>query len=346
MNVIFFLHRVYPGKGKDDINLRNFVRALKLIQTRFKIVPLESLLYESSRERRAAITFDDGYADNFVYAYPILKKFGIPAHIFITSGRILKEGVRRNLEDYWNGKVSFKELFKPKSMFDGHLEFVKYSKSQEFLSWEELDRMRDVFSFGAHGKFHFSFPQSDEIADFYDGKNFHWNMLLYSKEPFIGLPKFKTKSSLYGRKFEPSKELLEFCREFKKEGNWKEELKRKIEREVRNLGRLESEEEARNRIKNELIESKIEIEKNLSVKVSTFSWPFGQYSNLSKEEASKIYDFIFTIKKGFILESSDKLELPRVSLGKDILTIIGRFLTFSNNIGFEIYRIFRRDKVI
>ena len=126
-DVVFFLHRVYPDgiKKRDDINISNFVKALKLIKSRFKVVPLQALLGEKSNERRAAITFDDGYADNFVYAYPILKKMGIPAHLFITANRILESGIRKNLFDYWDGKVSEKELYKPVSMYYGHEEFIK-----------------------------------------------------------------------------------------------------------------------------------------------------------------------------------------------------------------------------
>ena len=34
------------------------------------------------------ITFDDGYADNFTYAYPILKKLGIPFVIYVSAGLV------------------------------------------------------------------------------------------------------------------------------------------------------------------------------------------------------------------------------------------------------------------
>jgi len=37
---------------------------------------------------RVSITFDDGYKDNFLYAYPILKKYGQKAIFFISSGFI------------------------------------------------------------------------------------------------------------------------------------------------------------------------------------------------------------------------------------------------------------------
>ena len=39
-------------------------------------------------KRTAIITFDDGYKNNYTEAFPILKKYNIPATIFLTTGHI------------------------------------------------------------------------------------------------------------------------------------------------------------------------------------------------------------------------------------------------------------------
>ncbi len=43
-------------------------------------------------KKAIAITLDDGYADNFTQAYPILKKFNMPATVFIITGDVGKPG--------------------------------------------------------------------------------------------------------------------------------------------------------------------------------------------------------------------------------------------------------------
>jgi peptidoglycan/xylan/chitin deacetylase (PgdA/CDA1 family) len=48
-----------------------------------------------------AITFDDGYRDNFTYAHPILKKYRLPATLFVATGHIGSDGTM------WNDRVSW-----------------------------------------------------------------------------------------------------------------------------------------------------------------------------------------------------------------------------------------------
>jgi peptidoglycan/xylan/chitin deacetylase (PgdA/CDA1 family) len=52
------------------------------------------------------VTFDDGYIDNYTFAYPILEELQIPATIFVTSGYIEKE------REYWWDELE-RILFEP-----------------------------------------------------------------------------------------------------------------------------------------------------------------------------------------------------------------------------------------
>lgn len=48
-------------------------------------------------DKPVVITMDDGYRDNFLYALPILEKFGFTATVFITTNTIAPEGVNNNM---------------------------------------------------------------------------------------------------------------------------------------------------------------------------------------------------------------------------------------------------------
>jgi peptidoglycan/xylan/chitin deacetylase (PgdA/CDA1 family) len=60
---------------------------------RYKIMPLEDIVEALSKDKRLprktiAITFDDGAEDIYKNAFPVLKRYGFPATIFMISGYI------------------------------------------------------------------------------------------------------------------------------------------------------------------------------------------------------------------------------------------------------------------
>lgn len=70
-----------------------FERHMEIVAKRFSPVTLDDILLslrgQKSLPRRAvAVTFDDGFADNFSFAAPILSRYGIRATFYVTVGMI------------------------------------------------------------------------------------------------------------------------------------------------------------------------------------------------------------------------------------------------------------------
>lgn len=102
---IFIFHRVLrkPDRLLNwDPDAAGFKELMTWIMECFNVLPLdESVRRLSERSlppRAASITFDDGYADNFHVARPILESLGLTATFFISTG-YLNGGIM------WNDKV-------------------------------------------------------------------------------------------------------------------------------------------------------------------------------------------------------------------------------------------------
>jgi peptidoglycan/xylan/chitin deacetylase (PgdA/CDA1 family) len=74
----------------DEIDAAAFERHMALLASDFNVLPLGEACARLARgalpARAVCITFDDGYADNERTALPILRKLGLPATFFISTG--------------------------------------------------------------------------------------------------------------------------------------------------------------------------------------------------------------------------------------------------------------------
>jgi peptidoglycan/xylan/chitin deacetylase (PgdA/CDA1 family) len=100
------------GIRELSVTVKDFEAQMRyLAENGYTAIDFDELESFTSFEKPVIITLDDGYADNYSNAYPILKKYGLKATIFIVSGFIGAPG---------------------------------------YLTREEMKEMTDIISFQAH----------------------------------------------------------------------------------------------------------------------------------------------------------------------------------------------------
>lgn len=105
---ILAYHRV--GSQTDGWSLnplceKIFDYHINYLSKNFKIVSLSNLS-EMIRngnvpEKAVVITFDDGYKDNYEFAFPILKKYNAPATVFLATGPVEEKNL------FWWDKINY-----------------------------------------------------------------------------------------------------------------------------------------------------------------------------------------------------------------------------------------------
>jgi peptidoglycan/xylan/chitin deacetylase (PgdA/CDA1 family) len=92
--VVLCYHSVHPLKSFRSASPELFEQHLQWLSSHCEVIPFSKIfnaLGEKSDRPSVAITFDDGYADNYEYAFPLLQKYGLVATFFVTVGLIEKD---------------------------------------------------------------------------------------------------------------------------------------------------------------------------------------------------------------------------------------------------------------
>jgi peptidoglycan/xylan/chitin deacetylase (PgdA/CDA1 family)/CelD/BcsL family acetyltransferase involved in cellulose biosynthesis len=90
---ILYYHRI-NNEGDPFFpahTIQQFEEQMRFVSQHYRVVSLSELLKrlgDGSPETLMAITFDDGYQDNYDFALPILERYGLPATIFLTTGSL------------------------------------------------------------------------------------------------------------------------------------------------------------------------------------------------------------------------------------------------------------------
>lgn len=286
------------------MKLSSFIKHIKL----FSSLNLNTFFLDDVLDHLAGIkqlpvnslvlTFDDGYLDNYVFVFPLLKKYKLKATIWVAPDFVDNSDstVRPTLEDYWNNKITLDEL----NNFDG------------YINWAEMKLMQDsgLIDIQSHTLTHTRFPVSTKIIDFINPYSkidwLYWNLFREDKPFFLtrpqhtiplGYPIYENQPSntTYITKEDGSltAELTEYVRKhggklFFDDPAWKDKLfsiSEDIQNNSKDLYCKESDEEHTKRVKTELTLSRELIEKNLGKNVKHVCWPFGSWNEKAENIA-------------------------------------------------------------
>lgn len=278
-----------------------FENQLKWLKNRgFHTINLDELYSYMSKgigipKKSIVLTFDDSYGDNWVFAYPILKKYGMKATVYVNPEFIEYRKEKNNLDDVWGKKLRINDL-----------------DTLGYLSWEELKIMEDnkIFDVQSHTMTHTWYPYSENVLDFRHPQDSYfwmtWNENV-KRKPHLqtdnenlvkyGQPVYENGRSIEVKRYFPDKELDQFMIEFYDENSksFENNFNKKLittlnQYKLKNTlnDRYETDKEYKNRIYHELNESKRILEKKLKKEIKFLCWPGGAVTQEALDMASEI----------------------------------------------------------
>jgi len=278
------------------------------------------------------ITFDDGYYDNYKIVFPLLKKYNLKATFFINT-LFISPAPRTEDTAFEKGEdANIKALLKYYTNGDG--------TSTQYMTVAEIQEMQasGLCDFQAHTHTHAPVFVSDELTGFrgtvhHDSSPVH----LYQGKVEEGYPVFKSRSTMTvpGYRLDVQ-EAKAFAEAWKK--SWRNSPKAEALKEAKRYLQKHpvlnayTEEEARQRVINEIQTNKKQLQQITGAAVNFFAWTWGHQSAWGREimRQQGIIGFVST-KKGGIGLKPDWMNLKRVELRDPSMGKLKRILMITSN---------------
>ncbi|MCG8121367.1 MAG: polysaccharide deacetylase family protein [Candidatus Thiodiazotropha endolucinida] len=287
--VILTYHRVLPVNLRDKrfshqailVDPANFDMHLSVICEYFKVIDTRVLFNGNKEcEPRCLITFDDGWCDNYEYAYPILMKYNCPAIVFVPldyistnktfwqeklgylmwhASKLDSDKTRALLNKYGIDEICKSEGSKKQSAI------INYVRSLKARTYKQLEEIKQEFL---------------EIVDYGDGsyvdKHMTWDQIRELDKNGIEIGSHACSHKI----------LTELARE---------------------------------EVIAELEKSKTSIENNLQAVVKSIAYPNGDYNDVIGDVArSEGYMYGFGTEFGNVDENSNRYNLKRININDTV----------------------------
>ena len=274
--------------------------------------------------KEICIAFDDGLLDNWVYAFPVARKYGMKFTLFVSPECVEpRDLVRPTLDDVWEGRLRESEL-----------------EGLGYLSWSELRRMQasGVVDIQSHTMTHAKYTVSGKLRGFYYGgfeglhpilnacpeiRHNYMNDPAFGQRLRLGAPLFEERSAVVARKHSIHPEFMQEAAELADRFDLHipehrapyETAARDLHCQYEKAGALvtavENEAEYQARLRYEVLDSKAVLEEKLGKPVRFLCWPHGD--NTPEAHAlAKSAGYLATTAGKLVREADAEDRIPRI----------------------------------
>lgn len=296
---ILMYHRVIKSVESESLYVQpgmfvttaSFEKQIVFLKERFDVILLEDLVEKILKGEEiggyCAITFDDGWLDNYTDAFPILEKYRVPATIFLATGFVGKNRIfwPEELCHYLGQNLADKPVFDgaPPSFISFCKETGVYHKCKLATFFDRSIEILKGYSFG-------------------------------DREDVLGCFRSKLGTCSFPRQMMNWTEAREMLSSgFVRFGA------HTVNHEMLDQVSLQ-------KAREEITKSREDIEHNLGVKVSTFAYPNGNYTesvqNILKEFG---FDVGVTTRKDFLARGTSLMAVPRIAVHEDVSNTVPMF---------------------